>query len=321
MSDNTRHFSLYGKSPLSQLLFSSLIIIVVGTFLFTSFLILGTLIFDRDPGNILENTPSGIVESDIPFIRYLLVIQDISLFIIPSIIILALLTPGNQTCRAYIRKPGLNEVILVVVLAFCIFPVTSITGQLNSGMDLPDWLSGVEKWMKEKEDNADSLIDLLMASTLFSSMVLNIITVAVLPAIGEELIFRGVLQKILCNLFRSGHTAIWVTAFLFSTIHFQFYGFIPRFILGLVFGYLYFWSGTLWLPVIVHFVNNVVPVIGGFILGWEKFNIPLDITWKNILELPVPVLISSMILMYFRKRSKMNSELSTDNIQTKKADY
>ena len=164
--------------------------------------------------------------------------------------------------------------MLVTILAFCTFPVTRLAGQLNSGMVLPDWLSGVEQWMKDKEDYANHLMDLIMTPETFSGMWLNILIIAALPAIGEELIFRGVFQKIFHNLFRSGHLSVWVTSFLFSAIHFQFYGFLPRFILGLIFGYLFLWSRNLWLPVIAHFINNAVPTVGAYLKGWEAINEP-----------------------------------------------
>jgi len=188
-------------------------------------------------------------------------------------------------------------------LTFCIFSITSFTGQLNSAMHLPGWLSGVEQWMTEQEDKADKTIDLLIASKTSGTMIVNILNIALLPAIAEELFFRGVFQKIFYNLFKSGHIAIWVTAFLFSSIHLQFFGFIPRFILGLIFGYLFFWSGTLWLPIISHFVNNAVPVIVTFIQGMDNLNAPVDVSLLHqAIYLPFPVAISFMILFYFRNK-------------------
>lgn len=133
-------------------------------------------------------------------------------------------------------------------------------------------------------------------------MILNVLIIAVIPAIGEELIFRGVFQRIFYDLFKSGHVAVWITAFVFSAIHFQFFGFVPRFILGLVFGYLFLWSGTLWLPVISHFVNNAVPVIGAYIQGWDNVSSPPEITlWKKIIELSLPIIISIIILLLFQE--------------------
>ena len=118
----------------------------------------------------------------------------------------------------------------------------------------------------------DHLLDVIMTPETLSGMWLNLVIIAALPAIGEELIFRGVFQKILQNLFRSGHLSVWFTSFLFSAIHFQFYGFLPRFILGLIFGYLFLWSRNIWLPVIAHFINNAVPTVGAYIKGWDAIN-------------------------------------------------
>ncbi len=316
MADNHSLFSFYGKSPLYQLLLSFIIVFVVGILMMTVLLSAGNFIFGGNFGNLLRDTTSEFSEKDIAALRYIVISQDISLFIVPAIIILALMNSGHQIKLINIKIPVIKEVILVIVLAFCLFPITSFTGELNSGMHLPDWLSGVERWIVEKEDKSDHLIDMLMTADKFWVMILNVLMIAVIPAIGEELIFRGVIQKILCNIFRSGHLAIWVTAFLFSALHFQFLGFIPRFILGLVFGYLFYWSRTLWLPVISHFVNNAVPVIGAYIQGAEKANAIPDVSLrKQLPALPLPIIICIVILLYFRNKSKKGSEMRLNQSQ------
>ena len=303
MGDKQRLFKLSGESPLYQLFVSLMIIMGVGITLSVMLVLAGMLIFGSDL-TVLEKSGTALSNNNLGFLRYLLIIQDISLLIIPSVIILLMMKPEPAGRLNELKIPQLKEVGLIVILAFCIFPVTSFTGQINSAMHLPQWLSGVEKWMAEKENHADSILNQVLASPTFSIMLLNLFIIAILPAIGEELFFRGVLQKIFSKLFKSGHIAIWFTAFIFSTIHFQFFGFIPRFILGLVFGYLFFWSGTLWLPVISHFVNNAVPVIMTFIQGIEKVNAPIETSlWKQLLTLPLPITIGLLILFYFRNNN------------------
>jgi membrane protease YdiL (CAAX protease family) len=315
MDDNHSHSTLYEKTPLYQLFASLVIVLGAGILLFIIFLGAGIFIFDTDI-RVLENPSLAVGGKDIAFLKYILISQQISFFIVPALIILNKLKPGHLAGLMDMKMPRINEIALVVVLAFCLFPITGFTGELNSTMHFPDWFSGVGQWMIEKEDSAARLLDTIMAPDTFWAMILNLLMIAVLPAIGEELIFRGVFQKNLSKLFRSGHLAIWVTAFLFSAIHLQFFGFVPRFILGLVFGYLFFWSGTLWLPVIAHFVNNAVPVLGAFIFGWNKVNTPSDIPlWKQMIVLPLPVLISIAILLYFRNKSKTVAELSTNKYQ------
>jgi uncharacterized protein len=309
MNDIRSHLSLYNRSPFIRLTVSLLIVIVFGMALLTLMLIAGAHFFGIDPTAFSDNILTDVGETNIGFLRYLIIMQDICLFIVPAIIILALVKPVNQRRIIDFEIPRINEIALVILLAFCIFPVTSFTGELNSEMHLPGFLSEVEKWMVEKEDYADSLTGLLIASDNFWTMLLNLFMIAVLPAVGEELIFRGVFQKIFYGFFKSGHLAIWLTAIIFSTLHLQFFGLIPRFILGLVFGYLYFWSGTLWLPVIAHFINNAVPVIGEYISGVQFVSSQTDSAiWKQILVLPVPVIAGGLILWYFRNKSKEKSE-------------
>jgi len=304
MNDNSGKFRLDRESPLFQLFVSLLIVAGVGMVLTLIFVVAGVFIFNSDL-TILDKAVNTLRPNDAGFMRYLLIMQDITLFIVPSIILMILLRPENSERLTEAKVPGITEIGLVIILAFCIFPITSFTGQINTAIRLPEGLKGLETWITEKEEKADNLIEMIITSRTFWSMMLNLATIAILPAIGEELIFRGVFQKILGRLFRSDHIAIWVTAIIFSTIHFQFYGFIPRLILGLVFGYLFLWSGTLWLPVIAHFVNNAFPVILAYIQGVETMSSPVDLPlWKQAAILPVPLIVSLIILFYFRNKSK-----------------
>jgi hypothetical protein len=135
-------------------------------------------------------------------------------------------------------------------------------------------------------------------------LALNLLVIAILPALGEELIFRGVMQKILADVFRKKYLAVWITAFFFSFVHLQFYGFLPRLILGLAFGYLYLWSASLWLPIIAHFVNNAVPTLGAYFHGWDSYNQGSGaLSGKDFLGLILPVAMAIIILSIFRSRN------------------
>jgi membrane protease YdiL (CAAX protease family) len=135
----------------------------------------------------------------------------------------------------------------------------------------------------------------------------TIFVLAVIPAISEEMIFRGVLQQIVCRIFRSGHAGIWITAIFFSAIHLQFFGFIPRLILGLSFGYLFFWSRNLWLPVIAHFINNSVPVLMSYYVGWKELGDKASgLTEKQVFLPLFAVLISIGVFYYFWSEYRKN---------------
>ena len=174
-------------------------------------------------------------------------------------------------------------------------------------MNLPGWLSGLEAWMRTKENYASELTGLLIKSAGIGALIINVIVLAIIPSVAEEMIFRGILQQILCRIFRSYHIGIWITAFLFSAIHFQFFGFFPRLILGLSFGYLFYWSGNLWLAIIAHFINNAVLVVMSHFMGWNELgNKASGLAEKQILFPLVPALISVGIFYYFWSEHRNN---------------
>ena len=286
-------------SPFSQLMFS--IFIIIASFL--AFLVVSLVVAIPAFG---IDTMLNIATADmndpqnVTILKYFQVVQSIGVFIVPPFI-LAWLFQGEISSYLMLNK-GMNfaTLLLVVLLGFAAMPIINLTGELNSNLHLPEWLSGIEKWMIERENEADSLFEIISAADTFLLMLLNLFIISVLPALGEEMIFRGVFQRIFQKLFRNDHIGIWVIAFIFSAIHLQFFGFVPRFILGLVFGYLYYWSGTLWLPVLAHFVNNAIPTIGVYLQGWESTNAQSDTAlWVQLLILPAPIVITVLIMLYF----------------------
>jgi uncharacterized protein len=303
MNETRSHFTLYGKSPLLQLVVTILITVILGGAIFLFMFIVGLPFSGIDFGAMSNDIFTDIGERDIMFFRYLLIIQSISFLLIPAIMIRNLLLPDNTRSLNDFNKLKFNEIAIVVLLAFCILPVNSITGEINSAMKFPEWLSGLEDWIRSKEDEAAELTGLLISSDNAGVLFMNLFIIAIIPAISEELFFRGVLQRIFYGLFRSPHKAIWLTAILFSAIHLQFYGFIPRLILGLSFGYLYYWGRTLWLPVIAHFVNNATAVAAEYFQGPESINqVPEMSDWTRFLILPAPIIIIVVILLYFRNK-------------------
>jgi uncharacterized protein len=295
--------AFHSRAPLIQLLISFLVVLGIGLFLFSVFILAGSMLFGVDV-SLVADPSFGSVGREAGFIKYMLAVQDISFFIAPGIVILTKFNPGHQAGILNIRNISTNEIVLVIILAFCAFPLTSLAGELNSRMVLPDQLSGIEHWMRDKEDYANHLMDLLMTPETMTGMLMNILIIAFIPAIGEELIFRGVFQKILQNLFRSGHLSVWVTSFIFSAIHFQFYGFLPRFILGLIFGYLFLWTRNLWLPVTAHFINNAVPTVWSYMNGWQTINEKPSVSPAGqVAVLILSLSAGSIILVYLRRRS------------------
>jgi hypothetical protein len=317
MNETKGHFSFASASPLYQLFIAFATIMAMGIVLFIISMIAGSLISGIDISTLKDNLLADSDDSNINFIRYLVVMQDICFFIIPGICLLNLMNPLNRKFLDFFAVPKRNEALLVILLAFSLIPLITFTGQLNSGMHLPQWLSGIEKWMTAKEDEANDIIKIIIVSDSFRVLTMNLVITALLPAIGEEIIFRGVFQKIFQRLFRNDHVGIWVIAFIFSAIHLQFFGFLPRFIMGLAFGYLYYWSGNLWLPIIAHFTNNAIMTVGVYLSGWENsVSNPDFVLWKQALILPLPLFTGVMIMLYFRNESKAKSDSTAARSQS-----
>jgi membrane protease YdiL (CAAX protease family) len=142
-----------------------------------------------------------------------------------------------------------------------LLPIVGVVNEWNQAISLPDFLAPLEAWMREAEDMATQLQERFLSGTSYWDLFVNIVVMAVTPAFCEELLFRGVIQNQLEKWFKNAHVAVWVAAIIFSAIHFQFYGFFPRMILGAALGYLLVYGKSLWLPIVVHCVNNSLAVI------------------------------------------------------------
>ncbi|WP_297903057.1 CPBP family intramembrane glutamic endopeptidase [uncultured Parabacteroides sp.] len=140
-------------------------------------------------------------------------------------------------------------------------PTINLLGLLNKQMELPAFMSPIEEWMQAQENLAEQLTVRLLSSDNIGVILANLIVIAVTAGITEEFLFRGALQRVIGKWSSNPHTIIWVAAILFSAFHLQFYGFLPRMILGAYFGYLLYWSKSIWIPVFAHFINNAFAVI------------------------------------------------------------
>ena len=140
-------------------------------------------------------------------------------------------------------------------------PLINLLSLWNQSLHLPAALAPVEQTMRHLEELAEQLTQTLLSSDRIDILLANLLVVAILAAITEECFFRGSLQRILSRCHSNAHVVIWTAAILFSAFHLQFYGFFPRMLLGAYFGYLLYWSHSIWLPIFAHFINNAIAVI------------------------------------------------------------
>lgn len=234
-------------------------------------------------------------------------LQSVGLFIIPPFIV-AYLWSELPLQRLHISHNRLNGrmVLLSIAIMLTAIPLINCLVALNGMLRLPESLSGLEQLMQQMEQQAEQFLQrfLTYGDGAWWVLLLNLILLAVLPAIGEELTFRGVLQ----SFFSNRHVAVWVTAFIFSFIHFQFYGFIPRLLLGAVLGYALVWSGRIGYSMIMHATNNALSVLV-FYLGTYVWHLSQDTIdalgtgdtwWLTTLCTPLMVLL----LFLFRRSAK-----------------
>ena len=153
-------------------------------------------------------------------------------------------------------------------------PLINWMNELNQHLTLPSALKGIEEWMRNAEDRATELTKVFLETTSYSGLAVNLFVIALLPAIGEELLFRGAVQRLLIDLTKNKHAGIVLSAIAFSALHMQFYGFVPRMMLGIFFGYVVLWSGSLWPAIMGHFINNATAVIMMFLQ--KRNQLPFD---------------------------------------------
>ena len=282
-----------GMKPFSQLMFSAFVMVAS----LLVFMILAMIV--AIPFFGLETLMSGLSVSgmDTPeglaFLKYFQVVQSIGLFVVPPIVI-AWLYHGNINEYLLLNKTtSLPNYLYAMLAVLTLIPLINFMGEINSQMKFPESLSGIEDWMRTMEDAAEVMVKKFMKVGNISGLLFNIFMIAILPALGEELMFRGVIQRIFTSWSKNYHWGIWITAFLFSLMHMQFYGFLPRMALGAMFGYLLVWSGTMWVPILAHFANNTMGVVGYYLI--DKGKISKDIEeWGTGTE-QLPLILLSLV--------------------------
>ncbi|MGA0558120.1 CPBP family intramembrane glutamic endopeptidase [Larkinella sp. VNQ87] len=204
---------------------------------------------------------------------------------------------------------AVRAVGLVALLTIAFMPLNGLIIEWNQGIDLPDSWQGLENWMRQKEDQLSGLTEFLTDFTSPLDLVFALLVIGVIPGIGEEVLFRGLVQRKLAEWSGNVHVAIWVSALIFSAIHVQFFGFVPRTLLGALFGYLYVWSGNIWVPILAHTVNNGFTVL----MVWLYHRKLISIDIENTDSVPltgaiVSLLLTIGLLTFFRKSNQLPSQ-------------
>jgi membrane protease YdiL (CAAX protease family) len=262
-----------------------------------------------DPKNWDYNDPNTLLVA-----RGLSIIQFIGLFLIPTFLF----------ARFCDSKPGqylglrsatplyfiLGTVVLIVAL-----PFVNWSGIINNAL-IPE-STAIGKWMKASEEATNKQIEFLLKRRTVQDLLANLVFVALFAGIGEELFFRGVLQRLFIKLFKNAWAGILVAAFIFSAIHFQFYGFIPRFILGILLGLIYWYSGSIWPAIVAHFAYDAFAVIMIYFNPAMADNETVSISLGNqavMAALSASLVISIVIFMKKRSTTTFEEMYARDKI-------
>lgn len=238
------------------------------------------------------------------------------LFFAGSSVVIASLMYGNP-----VKYLAVNEKTLLLVVLMCILlvvaciPFNNFINELNHAIQLPGSFESTEHTLQRSEKSIDRIYELFMNTPTIGGLIFNIFLMALIPAIGEELLFRGVLQQQIIDVSKNKHTGIIICSFIFAAIHFQFYTFLPRFILGMMFGYIFLWSRNIWYPVTLHFINNLMTLLYAWLQqnrGWGKDLDTIGTIGDRIWMLFISVAVMGVLIWFIHK---MTMKIRSEKIQ------
>ncbi len=184
---------------------------------------------------------------------------SVGTFIIPALLF-SYLFEGDLFSLYRFRNPtGMSPMLLVILMMMSVIPFINYMAEINMKMEIP--IRALDELLRSLETTAEEMMVAFTATKSIGGLLMNMLMIGVIAAVGEELIFRGLLQGLISDLVKNIHLAILVTALLFSAFHFQFFSFLPRFFLGVILGYLMYYGQSIWYPILAHFVNNAMGVI------------------------------------------------------------
>lgn len=274
-----------------QVLFT---ILVCAGFLIASFVAMAPYLINGVTLSELQEDPSIVYESSATTLRLSLFLNHLFFFLIPSFIYVFIYFRKDILKGFGLEKaPNLVHLGLAGLFLFCSYPLINLFHYINSFIPLADWMTA-------NEANVAEMLNKIIISDSKVVLILNILLISLMPAIGEELVFRRITQTNLEKILKNGHVAVWISAFIFSVIHFQFEGLFARMGLGAVMGYSYYYTRNFWIPVILHFFNNLLPLLALAILDKDITNTELQETGFNWFLLILPMIGLPIIYLLFK---------------------
>jgi membrane protease YdiL (CAAX protease family) len=279
--------------------FFSLLLVLAGILMIGSVIFLKTLQwlsgYEITDAAVLDELIYNVPASK----KYFIIAQALmacTSFIMLPLLLIFFVWPELKEIFKFNTDHLLQRVLLAILIVVISMPFIALLSEWNKALiqyavSAPELL----KWMMESEKQGEKLTNLMAYYHSAKEFWAGLTVIALLPAVGEELLFRGLVQNKLKDVFLNPHTAVIITGFLFSFIHFQFFGFIPRMFLGILFGYIYYWSGNIIIPIAMHFTNNAVTYVA--LNFYEQKKIAVDM--ESAEDLPPTLITFSILLLVF----------------------
>ncbi len=258
-----------------------------------------------------NSVPNGIL-----VLKLFQVFVSIGSFAIPAFMFSKAIGQNPFTFLNINKNGSLINYVFILLIMLASMPIISWLYSLNQQMSFPLQFADWEQKIREWENAASQQMQLFISADSISVLLFNLFIFAVVPAITEEIFFRGCLQNFIRFSFKNIHASVIVSAFIFSAVHGQFYGFIPRFALGLALGYSFAFSGSIWVCIAGHFLNNAVALISSYILSK---NSNFDFL-KDDFAFPFYINLLSVLLcvgmLYWMYKQNLKTILLTNNCKT-----
>lgn len=299
------------KHPAVQLLILIFLMLTGALFSTLFAYAVGFMFWETNTNSIFVD--ESMLQAQIAFMKFTQFCNQVGMLLLPALIFTWFNGKKSFSLLNMKKSGGLVAICIAVAMTFAISPFISMLQEWNVSIKMPERFRSIEIFLKTIEDQAATLTQIFIETNSTGGLLLNLGLMAVLPAFAEELFFRGVIQNVFQKWIKSNIWAIIITAIIFSGFHFQFYGFFPRFVLGVMLGTLYVLSGSLWVPIVAHFTNNATAVIVGFL----EFNGKISITAEEFgrTDHPVWMILSILVVLGLFWLLKVKKGNSLQNVE------
>jgi membrane protease YdiL (CAAX protease family) len=204
------------------------------------------------------------------------------------------------------KMPKIDVIAWVVPIVIFSMPIIAILFFYNQQIHF----GAMDKWLRDVELQNGEITKAMLSSTTLLGLAFNLIVVAIVPGIVEELFFRGVLQNIINESSKNKHIAIWFTALIFSAVHMEFLGFFPRLLMGAMLGYMYVWTGNIWINIFAHALNNGISVVAFYLYHNQFIKTDIDKMehYGVVPTIVAVVLFTACYYLFYKKTEQLQLE-------------